>query len=170
MGDWFDLRCAVTDAVPELDPPPQYWLESECSPSYCRACAIIARGKEFELGPLLVDPDWHRRTAWDEAYFDGISSYSYRCAGEGDNVAACYTCGVTLDYWLTDYGIKSELDHWSEAEMSGDLSEIAYNLDRLFECGDEDRAEVRSLAERFLLHAAEQAVLSPTPSDTQENE
>lgn len=153
IADWFDLRTAVCNAAPDLDPPPQYWLESDCSASYCRKCAIVARGKEFELGPLLVDLESYRRDEWADTYFEGISSYGYRCAGEGDATAACYTCGITLDYWLTDYGIVEEIGHWNDSEMSGDLSEIAYNLDRLFECKDEDQPSVRALAERFLAHA-----------------
>lgn len=160
LASWFDLRLAVCQVATELDPPPQHWLESECSISYCRDCAIKARGKEFELGPLLKEPDWYRRTEWEDAFFDGISSYAYRCAGESDHTEACYTCGVTLDYWLTDYGIEEEIDHWSRSEMSGDLSEIAYNLDRLFECKDEDRDAVRALAERFLEHASTVKVAS----------
>jgi len=151
--NWFELRQAVNSAAPDLDPPPQHWLESECSESFCRKCAIAARGREFELGPLLHDPDGWERTPWEEAYYEGISAYMHRCAGESDNTEACATCGITLSYWLTDYGIVSELDHWEGAEMSGDLSEIAYNLDRLFECKDEDRPAVRALALRFLEYA-----------------
>lgn len=151
--EWFDLRQAVANAAPDLDPPPQYWLESEPAISYCRECAIKARGAEFELGLLLRVPPFYARTDWEIAYFEGISSYADGCAGEGDCAEACYTCGVTLDYWLTGEGIKQELDHWADAEMSGNLSEIAYNIDRLFECSDDDRAEVEALARRFLAHA-----------------
>jgi hypothetical protein len=148
--DWLDLRTAVCSAAPWLDPPAQYWLESDCSASYCRKCAIAARGREFELGPLLVDSDWHQRDDWEDAFSAGISGYAHGCPSESDITETCATCGVTLAYWLTDYGIKQELDHWADAEMSGDWSEIAYNIDRLFECDDEDREEVRALAIRFL--------------------
>ena len=154
MGDWLALRQAVNEAASELDPPPQHWLESECSISYCAKCAEKERGKEFELGPLIRASDWWRRSDWEDAFWEGVSSYPYRCAGEGDSTAACYICGVTLDYWLTDYGIKEEIDYWQGAEMSGDLAEIAYNLDRLFECSDEDKPAVEALAIRFLKHAA----------------
>ena len=152
--DWFALRMAVCKVAPELDPPAQHWLESEASASYCRQCAIAARGKEFELGPLLEANEWYERDAWQDAFFAGIAAYAHRCAGESDITEACDTCGVTLDYWLTDYGIKEELAYWADAEMSENLSEIAYNLDRLFECEDEDRGAVEALAVRFLEHAA----------------
>lgn len=154
FSDWFELRLAVCKAAPELKPSPQYWLESDCSASYCRKCAIAARGKEFELGPLIRDVECYRRGDWEDAYFEGISSYAHGCAGESDVTESCATCGITLDYWLTSYGISEELDYWSEAEMSGNLSEIAFNLDRLFECKEEDRPAVHALAMRFLDHAA----------------
>jgi hypothetical protein len=150
--EWFDLRQAVCNSAPDLDPPPLYWLESDAGISYCRKCAIIARGKEFELGPLLVESDYHRCCGWEDAFFNGIGFYPPRQAGHSDITESCYTCAVTLDYWLTDHGIKSELEYWSGAEISGDLSEIAYNIDRLFECDDGDRDQVRVLAERFLEH------------------
>lgn len=151
---WFDLRTAVCGAAPYLDPPPLHWLESDASASYCRECVIQARGKEFDLGRPLADPDWFNRSEWEDAFFDGIRGHPYRCAGESDIPESCHTCGVTLDYWLTDYGISEEIDHWSNSEMSGDLSEVAYNIDRLFECKDEDRDAVRAIAERFLAHVA----------------
>jgi hypothetical protein len=148
--DWLDLRSAVCSAAPWLDPPAQYWLESDCCPSYCREHAIAARGREFELGPLLVDSNWHQRDDWEDAFFQGIQADPDCCPGTHDSTAACYTCGKTLGYWLTDEGIKQELEHWSDAEISGDWSEIAYNIDRLFECDDDDQEEVRALGIRFL--------------------
>ena len=155
--NWFELRMAVCKAAPELDPPAQHWLESDTGPSYCRQCAIAARGKEFELGPLLADVEWYARDAWQEAFFSGIGAYAHRCAGESDVPEACDTCGVTLDYWLTEYGIAEELAFWADEEMSSNLSEIAYGLDRLFECSKEQKPKVGALAARFLKHAAQTA-------------
>lgn len=152
--DWFDLRQAVCSAAPDLNPPAQHWLERDCSASYCRKCVMTARGREFELGRPLADVDFYDRDEWEDAFWEGISSYAYRQAGESDVTESCYSCGITLDYWLTDYGIKEEIAHWADAEMSGDASEIAYNIDRLFECDDDDRGEVRALSIRFLMHCA----------------
>jgi hypothetical protein len=160
MKSWFDLRAAVYGATPYLDPTPQHWLKSEESASYCRECAIQARGKEFDLGRPLDDSDWFNRGAWEDAFFEGISCYAPGCAGESDITEACDTCGRTLDYWLTDHGISEEIDHWANSEMSGDLSEVAYNIDRLFECKDEDRDAVRAIAQRFLKHAHRPAARS----------
>lgn len=148
--EWFDLRQRVISAAPYLDPPPQYWLESDCTETFCRSCAIKERGKEFDLGAPIEDVPWYRRDPMVDAFFEGLSSYAYRCAGHSDTIEACARCGITLDYWLTDEGIQSEIDHWSDSEMLGDLSEIAYNLDRLFECKDEDRPAVAEIAKRFL--------------------
>lgn len=150
--DWWDLRMAVSRAAPELNPPPVHWLESDASFSYCRECVTTARGKEFELGRPLVDCDYYERDDWEHAFWEGVGSYAHRQAGHSDITETCYTCGTTLDYWLTDEGIKEELIHWADATFSHDLSEIAYNIDRLFECSDEDRPDVRALAERFLEH------------------
>lgn len=115
---------------------------------------MIARGKEFELGRPLVDCDYYERDEWEEAFWGGVDRYPYRQAGHSDITESCYICGITLDYWLTDYGIKEEIDHWEGAEMSGNLSEIAYNLDRMFECSEEDKPAVRAIADRFLAHVA----------------
>lgn len=153
IDEWLDLRSKVNDAAPDLDPPPQYWLESDCTETFCRACAIKERGKEFELGAPIAEVDWYHRDPWVDAFFEGLSSYAHRCAGHSDTTEACARCGVTLAYWLTDYGIKSEIEHFSDCEMAGDLSELAYNLDRLFECEDEDREEVIAIALRFLEYA-----------------
>ena len=150
---WWDLREKVCKYAAGFRPPVQYWLESDGGPSYCRACAIAARGKEFELGPLIKDVEWFERDGWENAYFEEISCYADGCAGESDGASTCYTCGKTLDYWLTDYGIGIELDYWAECQMSNDLPEIAYSLDRLFECKDEDQPLVRALATRFLQQA-----------------
>jgi hypothetical protein len=154
--DWFKLRQAVCNAAPDLNPPPMHWLESDASASYCRRCIMTARGAEFDLGTPLADTDYYQRDEWEDAFWEGIGSYPHRQAGTSDVTETCYLCGVTLAYWLTDAGIKEELHHWSDAVMSGDLSEIAYNLDRLFECADEDQQEVRALAIRFLEYAHHQ--------------
>lgn len=150
---FWSLRQQINSVAPELDPPPMHWLESDAGISYCRKCAITARGKEFEFGPPIRNADYYRRTELEHAFFDGMRSYAHGCAGHSDITEACYHCGITLAYWLTDYGISSELDHWSKAEMTGDLSEIAYNIDRLFECSDEQWPEVEVLARRFLEYA-----------------
>lgn len=151
IEEWLDLRSKVNDAAPDLDPPPQYWLESDCTETFCRACGIKERGKEFEFGAPMTDRvPWYHRDPLMDAFFEGLSSYADGCAGDSDTTETCARCGITLDYWLTDYGIKSEIDHWSDSQMVGDLSEIAYNLDRLFECEDEDKPAVAEIAKRFL--------------------
>lgn len=149
-----NLQDQVRNAAPRLDPPNQYWLESEGSISYCRKCAIEARGKEFELGPLIAESEYvFYRDQWEDAFFQGIGCYAYG-ASPSDSTEQCETCGVTLDYCLTDYGIAEEIDHWSKSEMSGDISEIAYNIDALFECDEDDGPALAEIAQRFLEYAA----------------
>lgn len=164
--DWWDLRIAVCKAGSFTNnPEPQHWLESDAGPSYCWSCAIKAREEEFGLGPLL-DPtksSW-LHTELEDAFFHGIDGGEW-CSAECDGPEQCYTCGKTLHYWLTDYGIDEELAGFEDSEFSADLYEIAYSLDRLFELVEEDerRPRVRALAERFLDHADRLAPLPPHP-------
>ena len=157
--DMFELRQMVCKAAPDLDPPPAHWLYSGAGPGYCEKCVVMARGMEFELGRPIVDTPFHRRDEWEDAFWDGIEREAYRQAGQYDISEVCYTCGITLAYWLTDEGINSELDFWErhlgEGGEFGDLSEAAYAIDRLFECGDDDVATVRALAVKFLEHVSQ---------------
>lgn len=152
--DWFDLRQAVCAISVGFEPEPLHWLETDGGISYCRKCAVKARALEFDLGAPLLETPWHRRDEWEVAFFDGIAGYPENQAGTSDIIEYCYTCGTPLDYWLTDYGIQEELSYWEGAEFSGNVPEIAYAIDRLFECDDAEKERVRELATRFLDHVA----------------
>ncbi|GEM_PF-1837195 len=116
----------ICEAFP-YDAPNCYWLESDCGDSYCREHAIEARAEEFGFGPLLRDPDWYRRNEMDDAFFEGISAGR---DGESDNCETCSTCGKTLSYVLTDYGARSELDHFLEHPPAVLSGEISYEMNR----------------------------------------
>lgn len=120
-----DEICA---AIPPSKPGPQYWLESDAGPDYCRPCVIVARGKEFELGPLIAESERWRRDDWQDAYFDGIDGGRDI---ESDNAAHCSRCGISLSYILTDYGAEQEASYWLEAPLVEIRPDDSYDLDRL---------------------------------------
>lgn len=119
---------AIMEAVPPINPPAQYWLDSDAGPSYCWNCVIIARGREFELGPLLTRPEWYERDKWEDAYFEGIDG---GFDTSSDSSAACDICRKTLSYILTDYGVEQEMDYFRECPLVELRDEDTYALDRL---------------------------------------
>lgn len=120
-----DEICA---AIPPIKPGPQYWLMSDAGPDYCRPCVIVARGHEFELGPLIVERPWFRRDDWEDAYWEGIDG---GFDIESENAASCDRCGCTLQYTLTDYGAEQEASYWLESPVAHMNGETSYSLDRL---------------------------------------
>jgi len=123
-----DRLDAIHKAVPPIRPPAAFWLDSDAGPSYCRKCAVIARGREFELGPLLVDGLTYDRSEWEDLFFEGIDGGFDTTS---DSAAACDICGRTLSYILTDYGVESEIAYYREAPLCAVRDEDTYALDRL---------------------------------------
>lgn len=129
--------------VPPIDPPPQYWLDSDATFSYCYPCARKARATELGLAEPPAERDWFERSEADEEFEDGIDGGAWY-SGESDSTVACQTCGETLRYSLTDYGALSEIDHFLEFPVSqqrGIDGETTYALDRMFMHGDWDGAD-----------------------------
>lgn len=121
--------CAIQQAVPPIKPEAAHWLNSDGGPSYCWECAIVARGREFELGPLIeVQPWWHGRSEWEDVYFDGIDGGFDTTS---DSTIGCEICGTTLSYILTDYGVESEIEYYRDAPLIIVRDEDSYALDRL---------------------------------------
>lgn len=118
----------ICEAFPPLKPGPQYWLDSDAGPDYCLSCVIVARGWEFELGPLIVERPWFRRDDWEDAYWEGIDG---GFDIESENAASCTRCGATLQYTLTDYGAQQEASYWLESPVAYMNEETSYGLDRL---------------------------------------
>lgn len=122
-----DLAWQLVNAVPPVQPGPVYWLESYAGESYCRKHAIEARAEEFGLG-IPLDRPYYRRTALEDAFWDGI----FRSVdNESDTTEICSDCGETLSYVLTDYGFQEELDHWIRHPSETTTPEDSYALDRL---------------------------------------
>ena len=118
---------AIRKAVPPIEPPAIYWLSSDASESYCWDCAIIARGREFELGPLLTPSEWIR-SEWENVHFEGIDGGFDL---ESESTEACAICGRTLSYILTDYGLEAELSYHADLPIGDIRDEDSYALDRL---------------------------------------
>lgn len=121
--------CEFIEMIGEYEAPAIYWLESDCSESYCLEHGIAARAEEFGLG-LPLDPDrWSRRTKLEDAFFEGLSGSPYGLGS--DHAESCTVCGKTLVYSLTDYGTDCELDHFDTADWSRPCPpEVGYELDR----------------------------------------
>ena len=124
-----DERLAIIRAaVPPLNPPAAFWLDSDAGPSYCRRCVRIARGQEFDLGVPLEDVPFYRRDEWEDAFWEGIDG---GFDTESDTTLACDICGQTLSYILADYGVDSEVAYYREAPLVAVRDEDSYALDRL---------------------------------------
>lgn len=119
---------AVLCTVPPIQPGAQYWLDSDCSPSYCRRCVVFARGEEFEFGPPLSDRPFYLRTDLERLFYEGIDG---GFDTESDSTSACELCRETLSYILTDYGVQSEFEYYRESPLCEVRDEDSYALDRL---------------------------------------
>lgn len=123
-----DRLHVVCQAVPPIRPEAAYWLDSDAGPSYCHACVRVARGREFELGPLLAEPAWYDRDEWCDAFFDGIDGGFDTTS---DSTQYCEICRKTLSYILTDYGVEEEMSYFRENPLVIVRDEDSYALDRL---------------------------------------
>lgn len=115
----------VCAAVPPICPPPQFWLDSDAGPSYCRECAEAARAAEMGLERWPEKPD---KFTWDYSAEDQAAADLIDVLKEGidggfdtisDSTAACKTCGRTLSYILTDEGVESEVEYYRECPNGG---------------------------------------------------
>lgn len=133
-----ELEQRICEAVPPVQPPPVHWLEADASEIFCYEHARDARWIEMgNVGPTYPDTDrWsQRRDDVQENMHEGIGAYMERCPGESDHSEACATCGCTLEYLLTDYGLDEELAHFDEHPVvpGDDINgEVTYALTRLF--------------------------------------
>jgi hypothetical protein len=74
---------------------------------------------------------------------------------EGDTCVHCNDCGAVLSYWLTTYGVESELEHFRWKRFRNPIGpEEAFHLARLIDSAPMDRR-----VKRLALRAAK----APTP-------
>ena len=97
------------------DPPYPRWLGGDAAdqgPSYCLECAS-KKVDSGEGGAEFVDGGWSQ---------------------ESDGCCHCESCGLLLDYTLTDYGVGAELEHYLQHPPRAPISnDEAYHLSRLIE-------------------------------------
>lgn len=132
-----ELEILICEAVPPIQPPPAHWLEADCSESFCYEHARDARWIEMgNVGPTYPDTDrWWARDDVQEHMHEGIGGYMARCPGDSDSSEQCATCGCTLEYLLTDYGVDEELRHFADYPIEpGDTinGDVTYALTRIF--------------------------------------
>lgn len=124
-----DQYFEIARAIPPHRPPACYWLESDSCESFCFDHAVEARGREFDLGvPLNPYAPVYLLTDLEQAFYDGIGVTK---DGESETSEQCATCGKTLSYILTDYGVAYELEGWLEGPPAKLDPEVVYALDRL---------------------------------------
>lgn len=85
------------------------WFNGDVScGNYCPTCghkAVVKANKES-------DPDAYKDESKDEYDQEYILEGFGRETCDGHN--SCSTCGIDLEYWLTECGLESELDHFEE--------------------------------------------------------
>ena len=89
---------------------------------WCKECAEAAVSKALPLLPE-EERDAHRLNP------AGVSS------GE-DTPAQCFKCHADLDYLLTDWGIRNELEHFEDEPPSGPYVNLAWQIARLLESAE----------------------------------
>lgn len=105
----------ILDALDAIaaDPPYPHWLdgdEADQGISYCRPCAEQAVSQGHGES---VDGGW---------------------AQDNDTCCHCEECGCLLDYTLTDYGVRSEFEHFRRDRLRRKMNpDVAYYLARVIE-------------------------------------
>lgn len=146
--------CAALHArCPPIKPLDHYWLMSDASASYCYPCARKAVAAEMEIvdtGEPTSRWDMEEEDRDTEELFRDAIDGGYGYSGESDVTASCETCGATLAYTLTDYGVRDELAAAEDDEIVWVLNgETSYWFDRL-DCalswGDQAELIARAVA------------------------
>jgi hypothetical protein len=132
-----ELESKIIQAVPPIDPPSQHWLSSDATYSYCYPCARKARAAEMGIP---APPDEPSGFSWEPGVDEAQATYREFEAGiDGgfdtsgdDSPQSCETCGSTLRYTLTDYGVEEEIAGFEEGPPSSIDPETSYALTRIF--------------------------------------
>lgn len=120
-------------------PPPQHWLNSDATCSYCWGCARKARWEEMGLeGDLPADEGVRfDRSKVEEEICSGIDGGSWY-SGESDTPQACETCGVTLAFHLTAYGVSYTIEGFEADSIDAQTlsnPDAIYSLREMLEQG-----------------------------------
>lgn len=139
------LEAIIEPIAAKFETKPEHWIHDwDESFSFCYDCAA-KKVAELKAAPEDPNADYMIDGGW------GI---------EGDSMAFCETCHCPLDNSFTDYGCKSELDHFEEYGFELTPADC-YSLDnilgaQLWEGGD--------LSDR--IHALAEKIIAANPSST----
>ena len=122
---------AALDAYAALEPEPICWTagsKADQGSDYCRSCAERRVWASFAAVPspggLFVDGGWG--------------------GDESDGCAHCADCDCILDYYLTDFGVESELEHFHGRRLGAPVSrETAFHIARVIEAAPENERTLR---------------------------
>jgi len=123
----------ILGAVPPIDPPYQHWLcDGDDGETYCWPCARTARWHQMgNVGPPPFEADWWLRDPIEENIRSGIDG-GFDCLNN-DSTVSCATCGCTLAYTLTEYGVQEEIASYLECPLAAPIrDEDSYALYILF--------------------------------------
>ena len=113
-----DAEKILRDHAASLDVPYPHWVGGDNvdqGPSYCRACADA----KVEAGEAeYVDDGWQQ---------------------DDDGCCHCDTCGMLLEYNLTEYGAAAELEHYLASPPEQPVTpEDAFHILKIFERDETD--------------------------------
>lgn len=107
------------------DAPYPHWLcgDGYTGSSYCGPCAKAELAKQKSINRNAVKRKASKRVGF---FVDGGWG-----SHEEDGCCHCETCGCLLAYVLTDYGVESELDHYSDTPFPPVSETEAYHIARI---------------------------------------
>ncbi len=116
------VAALLTHRADKADVGEHYWVHGHGSgESYCERCIDKAVRKAQRLAPdAEIDAS---RSPWPD----------------GDGPKSCESCGRTVEYTLTDWGVGADLDHFDSYSPGWPLTtHDAFALEQLFDavCGD----------------------------------
>lgn len=134
-----DLIRSTADLIAPLaiDAPSQHWLNSDATFSYCWPCARKAAWAEVGDGgecPAEPERTWENNKVEEKIAeaIDGGTWYS----GTSDTPQSCETCGCTLSFSLTAYGVEYTLEGFeADSLMLDNLANpsCVYELKEMFD-------------------------------------
>lgn len=154
------------------NPPPQYWLSSDATYSYCGECVWLAAWFELNrIGPPPRDVSWHLCREIHEEINDRIDGGSW-CSGSSDSPQYCEMCDRLLQFRPTEYCVGYMIEGLEPKNITISRvkePDVAYELYEMFDTASamaigDIPIQVFGAAEKIL------ALLGPTPGKETDND